>query len=67
MHPELPPDVFCEDREMAELNFICRTCGQTHEGIPLSFAADYPDMYANMPEIERATRAIAGSDRRIID
>jgi hypothetical protein len=35
---------------MVEPNFVCRTCGQTHEGVPPSFAADFPGMYANMSE-----------------
>ena len=52
---------------MVEPNYVCRTCGQTHEGVPLSFAADFPDMYANMSESDRGTRALIGSDQCIVD
>jgi hypothetical protein len=53
--------------EMAEPGFLCRTCGQTHEGVPLSFAADFPDMYANMSEPDRSARALISSDQCIVD
>jgi len=52
---------------MAGLNFVCRTCGQSHEGVPLSFAADFPDLCANMPEPDRSTRALISSDQCIVD
>jgi hypothetical protein len=26
--------------------YTCATCGQTHAGLPLSFAADFPDPHA---------------------
>jgi len=45
----------------------CKTCGQTHDSIPLSFAADYPDNYANMSDDQRDLRAIIGSDQCVID
>jgi hypothetical protein len=51
---------------MAE-TFKCRTCGQTHTDLPLSFAADSPDMYANMNREERDARCVRGSDQYIID
>jgi len=47
--------------------FKCRTCGQTHTDLPLSFAADSPDMYANMNRDERDARCVCGSDQYIID
>jgi len=53
--------------EMAEPGFLCPTCGQTHEGVPLSFAADFPDMYANMSEPDRSVRALISSDQCIVD
>jgi hypothetical protein len=53
--------------KMVEPGFICRTCGQTHEEVPLSFAADFPDMYANMPEADRSARALISSDQCIVD
>jgi hypothetical protein len=46
---------------------MCHVCGQSHEGDPMSFAADFPDMYANMKEEERKTRAVISSDQCIID
>jgi hypothetical protein len=48
-------------------SYRCTTCGKSHEGIPLSFAADFPDMYANMKRDERDSRSIIGSDQCIID
>jgi hypothetical protein len=38
-----------------------------HEGTPLSFAADFPDRYANLSKDEREARAIVGSDQCILD
>ena len=52
---------------MTEPGLICRTCGQTHEGVPLSFAADFPDLYVGMSEPERAVRAVVSSDQCIVD
>ncbi|HXN45648.1 MAG TPA: DUF2199 domain-containing protein, partial [Bryobacteraceae bacterium] len=53
--------------EMVEPGFVCSTCGHTHEGVPLSFAADFPDLYANMPEPDRGARAVISSDQCIVD
>ena len=52
---------------MGKPDFVCRTCGQTHEGVPLSFAADFPDLYANMAEPDRSARALISSDQCIVD
>lgn len=49
------------------MSWSCSTCGETHEDVPLSFAADYPDKYANMSLRERELRAIASSDQCVID
>jgi hypothetical protein len=54
-------------KRMSESSFVCQVCKQTHEGIPLSFAADFPDMYANMPDAEHSSRALISSDQCIID
>jgi hypothetical protein len=35
--------------------------------MPMSFAADFPDMYANMKREERDARALIGSDQCVID
>lgn len=48
-------------------NYKCTTCGQVHSGLPMSFAAEFPDQYANMSREERDARAVVGSDQCIID
>jgi hypothetical protein len=48
-------------------SYKCKTCGKVHEGMPLSFAADFPDMYANLKREERDARTLIGSDQCIID
>ena len=52
---------------VGEGSFVCSTCGQEHSGLPLSFAADFPDPYANLNSDGRDSRAVAGSDQCIID
>jgi hypothetical protein len=52
---------------MSEATFICNVCHETHAGIPLSFAVDFPDMYANMSEPEREARALISSDQCVVD
>lgn len=47
--------------------YICGTCGRVHEDVPMSFAADFPDMYSNMNRDDRDARAIIGSDQCVID
>src|SRR6185437_900585 len=54
-------------RTMHNSSFRCSSCGQEHAGLPLSFAADYPDPYANLSAEARELRAIAGSYQCIID
>jgi hypothetical protein len=46
--------------------YTCRTCGQPHADF-FSFAAGFPDMYANLSIEERDARAIIGSDQCIVD
>jgi hypothetical protein len=48
-------------------SYICACCGKKHSGIPPSFAADFPDPYANLSREERDTRTVVGSDQCIID
>jgi len=48
-------------------SYKCLTCGKVHAELPMSFAADFPDMYAKMSRDERDTRAVIGSDQCIID
>ncbi|MGI9422826.1 MAG: DUF2199 domain-containing protein [Hyphomicrobiaceae bacterium] len=46
--------------------FECRTCGETHRGMP-SFGPDAPDSYYAVPEPERGARCDLGSDDCVID
>jgi hypothetical protein len=54
------------DEDMTD-SYRCSTCGQVHVGLPLSFAAEFPDQYAKMTREERDARAVIGSDQCIID
>lgn len=49
------------------MTWNCNTCGRTHAELPLSFAADFPDNYANMSTEQRELRAVISSDQCIID
>ncbi len=53
--------------EMHDSSFRCSSCGQEHAGLPLSFAANYPDPYANLSAEARELHAIVSSDQCIID
>jgi hypothetical protein len=48
-------------------SYKCPTCGKVHDALPMSFAAEFPDMYANMKRDERDARTVIGSDQCIID
>lgn len=52
---------------MHDSSFRCSSCGQEPAGLQLSFAADYPDPYANLSAEARELRPIVGSDQCIID
>jgi hypothetical protein len=52
---------------MQKNSFVCSSCGQEHPGVPLSFAAGYPDPYANLSPDDRDARAVVSSDQCIID
>lgn len=47
--------------------YVCSSCGQQHDEIPFSFAADFPDPYANLSRDDRENRALISSDQCIID
>jgi hypothetical protein len=49
------------------LSYLCACCGKEHAEQPLSFAADFPDPYANLTLDARDARAIVSSDQCIID
>lgn len=46
--------------------FNCSSCGQVHRGMP-TFGADAPLSYYAVPEEQRPTRCVLGSDSCIID
>ena len=52
---------------MDDASYNCHTCGKRHDQIPLSFAADFPDPYANLNRDDRDNRALISSDQCIID
>ncbi len=47
--------------------YMCRSCGQYHEGPPLSYGAYAPAMWYIVPEEERERRTLLSSDLCIID
>lgn len=47
--------------------YYCATCGEYHERVPLSFAADAPYSYEDIPEAERESRTVVTPDQCIID
>jgi hypothetical protein len=53
--------------QMETDSYIGACCGKEHSGVPLSFAADFPDSYANLSREDRDIRAVVGSDQCIID
>ncbi len=48
------------------LSFKCTSCSKIHEGIP-TFGWNYPVHYMQIPEYERESRALLGSDDCVID
>ena len=52
---------------MQSASYICQHCGKEHCGFPFSFAADFPDPYANLSREDRENRAVIASDQCIID
>jgi len=49
------------------MGWVCRSCGEVHEELPLSFAVDFPDNYANLNRDDRENRAVINSDQCVID
>jgi hypothetical protein len=49
-----------------QFQFTCATCGKIHAGTP-SFGAEAPLSYYEIPEQERESRCILGTDNCVID
>ena len=47
--------------------YVCRSCGQYHEELPLNYGAEVPDLWYTLPEAERENRAERSSDLCVID
>jgi hypothetical protein len=47
--------------------YICKTCGEVHQGIPTVYGADAPHLWYSLSEEERDSRALLSSDQCIID
>ncbi|HYE21044.1 MAG TPA: DUF2199 domain-containing protein [Tepidisphaeraceae bacterium] len=47
--------------------YRCATCGEHHDGPTLAFGLGAPDLYDQIPENERPTRAELTSDACVID
>ena len=47
--------------------FVCATCGQYHDELPMCFGAHAPALWLSLPEAERATRAELNSDQCVVD
>jgi len=48
-------------------SYVCSRWGKEHAGLPFSFAADFPDPFANLSHDQREARAHISSDQCIID
>jgi hypothetical protein len=48
-------------------SYVCATCGETHQGLPMSYGASAPALWTMIPPEERAARAELSSDQCIID
>jgi len=48
------------------MQYICSTCGESHEGIP-GLSAEAPLYYYSIPESERETRCYLGTDICVVD
>lgn len=47
--------------------FLCATCGQTHDSIPMCLGAPAPELWFSVPEAEREARVELSSDQCVID
>ena len=47
--------------------YVCRVCGQYHEGLPLSYGTDAPAAWYAIPDRQRRRRTRLSSDHCVID
>jgi hypothetical protein len=47
--------------------FLCRTCGEHHDELPLHYGFHAPASWYGVPEAERGRRCILSSDQCVID
>jgi hypothetical protein len=47
--------------------YCCSRCGETHQGLPMSYGASAPALWSMIPPEERAARAELSTDQCIID
>lgn len=47
--------------------FVCATCGEFHDQLPMCFGARAPALWETIPEPEKETRAELSSDQCVID
>lgn len=52
---------------MSDESFICETCGQTHEGLPLDYGFRLPDEVHALDYIERYRRSRSNADLCTLD
>lgn len=55
------------DLTVAVEGYLCRSCGQYHEALPLSYGAYAPASWYAIPEEPREDRALLSSDQCVID
>src|SRR4051794_30168212 len=48
-------------------SYRCARCGETHQGLPMSYGASAPMLWFAIPPEERAARAELSSDQCIVD
>jgi hypothetical protein len=49
------------------IGFQCATCGEWHDQLPFAYGADEPYDLREMPEDERARRALSSNDQCVLD
>lgn len=47
--------------------YLCSICGENHQGVPLSWGPDAPDLWAALPHANYEERGELGTDQCVID